>query len=179
MISTSPTVAEIDAATKLLSILEMAKDASKLKESLAKIKEAQDAAAAERVAAEQAAASMLAGQRSLEQQQAKNASDMEKLREANALHIRNTEDLANERAAMKDERNRFDTWMAEQREELDRMKSAVAAQASQVNAQAARIEQQANDLAKREAGVEVLESAAKAKIAEYDQKIDNLKQMIS
>ena len=46
MMNTNPSVAEIDATMNLLSVLELAKDASKLKTALQEIKDAQDALAA-------------------------------------------------------------------------------------------------------------------------------------
>jgi chromosome segregation ATPase len=179
MISTTPTVAEINAAIDFLTILEMAKDAKKLKDSLAQIQQAQSALADEAASANKAKAEAEAAVSKAQKKSDEIETKLAKLDEANRLHIRNTEDLANERAAMRDERSRFDEWMAKEREELDRVKSVVSSQASQNNLRSSSLDARAAELDKRADNLARLEEAAQAMKAEYEQKVANLKQFIS
>lgn len=179
MISTKPTVAEIDAAMNLLSILEMAKDASALKATLAGIKDQQAALAEQRELAAKDLETLAGGQLFLEEQQARLDADREKLRQENDKHIRNTADLAADRAAMKEERNRFDAWMAKEREEFDRLKARVSSDAAANNTRAAQLEARNAELDKREADLASARAAADAKRVEYEQKLESLKAMVS
>lgn len=178
MISTTPTVAEIDAAIHVLSILEMAKDATELKKSLAKIKAAKDDAKAVNDAASQKLADVNAGRRQLENEQARIDAELAKLREANQLHIRNTEDLANERAAMREERDRFDRWMATERNTLAALRARADSDMVTNDRRAAELASEAAQLEKRSGDVVAAQRAADALRSEYEQKIASLKAMV-
>lgn len=178
MISTTPTVAEIDAAINVLSILEMAKDASKLKDALAKIKEAKDEAKAMNDMAAQKLADISTARRDLDSQQAIIESQQAKLREANQIHLRNNEDLAADRAAMREERDRFDRWMAEERNAVARLRAQAEADKSVNDRRGAELQAEAAQLDKIKADLAAQQRAADALRAEYEQKIASLKAMV-
>ena len=179
MISTTPSVAEMNAAINVLTILEMAKDAKSMKEAMASLKAEQDKLDEARAANTKELEVIAGAQQFLEEERARVDAEKAKLVEANRIHIRNNEDLAADRALMKAERERFDNWMAEQREELDRVKARVSSDASANSKRTAELDAKAEEMAKRERELAGLEAAAKAKIAEYQQKLDALKQMVS
>jgi predicted nucleic acid-binding Zn-ribbon protein len=174
----NPSVAEIDATINFLSILELAKDASKLKEALSTIKAEKDAAAAERKAAQLAKEDVAAGQAALEDMQAQLERDRAKLKQDQAASFKTSEELDAASVAMREERDRFDRWMAGEREALANLRA-------RVDSDAAANKRRAEDLMALEAKAAVRErdadaaiAAADAKRAEYEAKIASLKAMV-
>lgn len=178
MISTTPTNAEVDAAISVLSVLEMAKDATKLKAALSGIKDAQDAAVAERKAADKSISQLKADANALLAQEAQIEQQRAKVKEESAKAFKAAEHIEAERAAMVEERNRFDHWMAQQREDL-------AAAQAKVESDRVANARRAEDLqlieascAAKAAEAEVAIRTANARCVEYEAKIANLKAMV-
>lgn len=179
MISTNPSVADIDATMNLLSVLELAKDAAALKKAVSQIKQAQDDAAAERKAADAEIAKAKANAAEVSVQQGLIEQEKARMKEELARMFKTSEELESARVAMRDERNRFDSWMAQQRE-------ALAAAQAKVDSDAAANVRRAEDLkaieraaaAREQAASDALRSAD-AKRTEYEQKMAALKQMVS
>ena len=174
----NPSVAEIDAAINVLSVLEMAKDATKLKETLQQFKAAEKSAAAERKASEKAAAALDAKAEEIERQRALLELDQLKLKDDVARMLKSSAEVSDMRDAMREERNRFDSWMAEQREALAADKARVESDAvanmrrlEDLNA----AEKAASD---RVRDAEAAIQSAEAKREEYEAKIASLKAMV-
>jgi len=174
----NPTVAEIDAAVNVLAILEMAKDAGKLKATLQEVKDAQDAAASERAAADKAAADLRGLQAEIERENALIAQERAKLKQETAQILKNNEQTELMRAAMRDERERFDRWMAAEREVLDAAKAKVDSDAVANARRAEDLQAIEAAAATRVADAEAAIKAADAKRAEFDAKLANLKAMV-
>jgi hypothetical protein len=178
MMNTTPSVAEIDATMNLLSVLELAKDATKLKSALQDIKSAQDAAAAERKAADAAIATMRAQEADLQVQAGLVEQSKAKVKEESARAFKASEEIELARAGMVDERNTFDRWMAAQRE-------ALAADQARVESDRVAVARRAEDLqtiedaaARKVDEAQAAEKAADAKRAEYEAKLAGLKAMV-
>ncbi len=179
MMNTTPSVAEIEATMNLLSVLELAKDATKLKGALQEIKSAQDAASAERKAADEAIAQSKKQAADLEKQAGLVEQDRAKCKEESARVFKSAEEVELSREAMRDDRNKFDRWMAEQRE-------ALAADQAKVEADRVANARRAEDLkaiedaaARRVSEADAAIRAADAKRAEFETKLANLKSMVS
>ena len=178
MINTTPSAAEIDVAMNLLSVLELAKDATKLKGALQEVKAAQDAASAERKAADQAVTQAKQQAAALEKQAGLVEQDRTKVREESARIFKASEEIELSRDAMREERNRFDRWMAEQREALSADQAKVESDRV-ANARRAEDLKAVEDTADRhmkEADAAI--QAADAKRAEFEAKLSNLKAMV-
>ena len=179
MMNTTPSVAEIDATMNLLSVLEMAKDATKLKSALQDIKAAQDAAMAERKAADAAIATAKAQEAALQVQAGLVEQSKAKVKEEAARAFKASEDIELIRAAVLEERNNFDRWMAAQREALAADQARVESDRV-VNARRAEDLKAIEDAADRR--VKEADSAIKAadaKRAEYEAKLASLKAMVN
>lgn len=178
MINTTPSVAEIDATMNLLSVLELAKDAGKLKSALQEVKAAQDAASAERAAADKAIAQAKADAIALATQQGQLDQQAAKLKEESAKVFKGSEEVELSREAMREERNRFDRWMAEQRE-------ALAGDQARVESDRVANARRAEDLksiedaaANRSKAADAAIQAADAKRGEFETKLASLKAMV-
>lgn len=177
-INITPSAVAVDTAANLLAFLEMAKDPSKLKAVLDQIKTAQDAAAAEVKAAEAVKAEASAAARQAEAQKAKASSELAALREESAKAAAASADALAVRDAIKEERKRFDDWMAGQREALDAAKARVAADAAANSLFAQELDSRERALEERDEACSRVTAAAEALRAEYQQKIAALKSMI-
>ncbi len=178
MMNTTPSVAEIDATMNLLSVLELAKDATKLKGALQEVKAAQDAASAERKAADASIAQMRQQAAELERQAALIGQDRTKVKEESTRIFKASEEIELSRDAMRDERNRFDRWMADQREALaaDQAKAESDRVANARRAEDLKAIEDAADRRAKEADAAI--KAADAKRAEFEAKLANLKAMV-
>ena len=179
MSNINPTVAEIDATMNLLSVLELAKDATKLKGVLQQVKDAQDAAADERKAADASISQAKSQTAALARQEGLLEQEKAKVKEESAKVFKAAEEIELDRTAMRGERNQFDRWMAEQRESL-------AAEKARVESDRVANARRAEDLKAIEdaAGRRVQEAdaaikAADAKRAEFEAKLANLKSMVA
>lgn len=175
----NPTVAEIDAAVNVLAILEMAKDAGKLKAALQEVKDAQAAAATERAEADKALASLKAVEASLERDRALLEQERAKLKEESARVFKASGDVELDRAAMREERNNFDRWMAGEREAIAAARAKADSDAVANQRRAEEIASVEESAAARVRDAEAAIRAADAKRAEYEAKIDSLKKMVN
>lgn len=173
------TPAQIDTALNVVSILEMVKDATKLKEALAKIKEAQDAGVAQQKKLDKTLADIAKGQKALAEQEAALAAEREKLRSDAAALAKNTELLQADAAAMREERNKFDSWMAVEREKLAAETAKVASDADQNVRRAEELKKEAAGIEKMRAKLDKAQEAVDAVRAEYEQKMVALKAMVA
>jgi hypothetical protein len=179
MMNTTPSVAEIDATMNLLSVLELAKDATKLKGALQEVKAAQDAAAAERNAADASIAQAKQQAAELERQASLVEQNRAKVKEESSRAFKASEEIELSREAMRDERNRFDRWMADQREALAADQARVESDRV-ANARRAEDLKAIEDAADRR--VKEADSAIKtadAKRAEFEAKLASLKAMVN
>lgn len=179
MISTTPTVAEIDATINLLSILELAKDASKLKEALGGIKSAHDAVKADMAALDKLKAEVIKTQANVSVLQGRLDADREKLRVENQAHIRNCEALEQDRAAIKSEREKFDAWMAGEREKLAADLAKVASDRAAIENRAKELDAVRDNVAKQAMDAMRAQEAADAVRAEYETRMTALKAMVA
>lgn len=179
MINTTPSVSEIDATMNLLSVLELAKDATKLKGALKEIKAAQDAASAERKAADDYIAQAKQQAADLDRQAGVVEQSRAKVKEESARAFKAAEEVELSREAMRDERNRFDRWMADERERLTARQAKVESDhvANARRAEDLKIIEDAADRRAKEADAAI--KAADAKRAEYETKLASLKAMVS
>jgi hypothetical protein len=178
MMNTTPSVAEIDATMSLLSVLELAKDAAKLKKALQEIKAAQDAASAERNAADEAIAQTNRQAAELQVEFGLLEQGRVKVKEETARALKASEDIELSREAMRDDRNKFDRWMADQREALvaEQAKVESTRVANARRAEDLKAIEDAADRRVKEADAAI--KAADAKRAEYEAKLSNLKAMV-
>ncbi len=179
MIDTTPSVAEIDATMNLLSVLELAKDATKLKGALQEVKAAQDAASAERKAADAAIAQAKKQAAELERQAGLVEQDRAKVKEEYAKAFKASEEIELSRNAMRDDRNKFDRWMADEREQLAASQAKVESDrvANARRAEDFKAVEDAANLRVKEADAAI--KAADAKRAEFEAKLAGLKAMVS
>lgn len=177
-INITPSAVAVDTAANLLAFLEMAKDPSKLKAVLDQIKAAQDAAAAEAQAAQLVKVEAEDAAREAEAQKDQASRELSALREESARAASATADAMAMRDSMKEERNKFDTWMAQQREALDAAKARVAADAAANSSFAKELDSRESELAEKDEACSRLTAAAEALRNEYQQKIAALKSMI-
>jgi chromosome segregation ATPase len=179
MINTNPSVAEIDATINLLSVLEMAKDASKLKDALQALKFEKAEIEQAKQARDKAAHDAAQAAKAADEAASKAASAQAKVNQDMSSVAKGFADLEAARVAMKDERDKFDRWMAAEREALSRKVAEVESKA----VMQARAEE---DMAKREAAYKDAKSMLTAAIAaadarrnEYESKLASLKQMVN
>jgi chromosome segregation ATPase len=179
MINTNPSVAEIDATFQLLSVLELAKDATKLKESLKSIKDAlyelheKSEVYKELIQKnDQSVKRINDATIRAEREQAKANADIANVAKGFA-------DLDDAKRIMKADRDKFDLWMAEQRESLARASADVNSKAAQVRNLEAEIEKREAGIASKEAKLDDAIKQAQAKQQDYEAKIASLKQVIS
>lgn len=177
-INITPSAVAVDTAANLLAFLEMAKDPSKLNAVLSQIKTAQDAAAAEAQAAMAAKAEAEAAAREAEAQKAKAAGELSALREETSRAATASAEALAMRDSIKEERNRFDNWMAAEREALDAAKARVVADAAANSSFAQELDSRERALAEKDEACSRVTAAAEALRAEYQQKIAALKSMI-
>ena len=173
-----PLAAEIDAAVNVLSVLEMAKDASKIKATLQGVKEAQQEAARERAAAEKAIVDLCKERAQLDDQRKDLDAQAAKVREESARAFKNAEDVELSRVAMRNERDRFDKWMADQREALNAQIAKVQSDAVANERRHAELQEAKADAATRAAEAVAAIKAADARRAEYENKLSSLKAMV-
>jgi len=178
MINTTPSAAEIDATMNLLSVLELAKDATRLKGALQEVKAAQDAASAERKAADDAIAQAKQQAAEIERQAGLIEQDRAKVKEETAKAFKASEEIALSREAMRADRNNFDRWMADQREVLAANMAKIESDrvANARRAEDLKAIEDAADRRMKEADAAI--KAADAKRAEYEAKLSNLKAMV-
>lgn len=178
MMNTIPSAAEIDATMNLLSVLELAKDATKLKEALQEVKSAQDAASAERKGADEAIAQAKQQAAELDRQAGLVEQDRAKVKEESAKAFKASEEIELSREAMRDDRNKFDRWMADQREVLAANLAKIESDrvANARRAEDLKAIEDAADRRVKEADAAI--KAADAKRAEYEAKLSNLKAMV-
>jgi chromosome segregation ATPase len=179
MIDTTPSVAEIDATMNLLSVLELAKDATKLKGALQEVKAAQDAASAERKAADASIAQAKQQAAELERQAGLVEQDRAKVKEESTRVFKAAEEVDLTREAMRDDRNKFDRWMADQREGLAASQAKVESDrvANARRAEDLKAIEDSADRRVKEADAAI--KAADAKRAEFEAKLAGLKAMVS
>jgi chromosome segregation ATPase len=179
MINTHPSVAEIDATINLLSVLEMAKDATKLKDTLHSLKLRQDEIEQAKQAHDKAAYDAQQEAKKAEAVLAQVAVSQEKANRDLSNVAKGFADLEAARESMREERNKFDRWMAGERE-------ALARRQSEVDSKAVTTSRLAEDIARREDALKATEerlaaaiAAADARRKEFDDKLASLKQMIN
>ena len=177
-INITPSAVAVDTAANLLAFLEMAKDPGKLKAVLDQIKAAQNAAAAEadavREAKESAAKTMAAAQAAA----AQASQDLSRAREEAAKAAQAAADADNVREAARAERQRFDDWMAQQREALAADAARVAADADQNKRNSADVDARAEAARSAFESAERAQHAAEALRAEYERKLAALKSIV-
>jgi hypothetical protein len=178
MINVTPNAVEVNAAFNLLTIFEIIKDPASLKASLEQIKQAQDAAAAERQAAEVVKAQADKAMQEVDNARALLASQEAQTREQAARASRQVEESEAVSRAAKREREAFDAWMAQRREELDNQTAKVRSDAEQ-NARALKaFSAKEEELTQRAENLARLEQVAEAKRAEFEAKLASLKAMV-
>lgn len=178
MITTTPAVAEVSAAMNLLSVLELAKDATAMKAALAVLKSEQDSMVElnNTIQANQDKYNALIAQ--AEKAQDAAAAAQAKAEAENAKVMQNIAEVEADRAAMRDQRVTFDTWMAAQREALDAQKAAVASQAAALNKFNDEMNDRQKSLADGWAAVDRAKADAEAMRSEYETKLASLKQLV-
>lgn len=179
MFSVTPNAVEVNAAFNLLTVLEIIKDPSALKANLEQLKQAQDAIAAEREAAEKAKGEADSAAANAASAKAALAAKEAALAEQVNTARRRTEEADAVTAASKVERARFDDWMAAEREKLDAQVAAVNARAAENQKQVQELAKAHEDLIAKANDLNRLEAAAEAKKAEYESKLASLKAMVS
>jgi hypothetical protein len=177
-INITPSAVAVDTAANLLAFLEMAKDPSKLKAVLDQIKSAQDAAAAEAKAAMDAKAALQALNAAAQDEASKAAAALARVREESAKVAKAAAEADAMRSDALADRNKFDVWMAGQRE-------ALAAAQAKVESDAAGNKRRGEELDRREsqadgemAKARNFQAAAEALRAEYEQKLSALKSLV-
>lgn len=179
MMGTTPTApSEVGQALQWLSVLEMAKDATKLKQALLPLQEAQQAAAEERQAADKAIAGAKQAMSDAASEMAKLEQERARLKEDQARLFKNGEDIEYSRAEMVRERTRFDDWMARERELLSAASAKVQSDAATVARRAQECDQRESQAGAELAKARGLQAAAEALRLEYEQKLNNLKAMV-
>ena len=177
-INITPSAVAVDTAANLLAFLEMAKDPSKLKAVLDQIKSAQDAAAAEAAAAREAKAEADATNAVAQLAAADANAALAKAREESARAAQASADADAVRAAAKAEREKFDNWMAKEREALANDKAKVESVAAANVKRAGELDQREAQADSELASARNLQAAAEKLRVEYEQKIAALKSMI-
>lgn len=177
-INITPSAVAVDTAANLLSFLEMAKDPSKLKAVLDQIKGAQDAAAAEAQAARDAKADAEKTLAAAQDAAAKASQDLARAREEAARAAQAAADADSVRASVKAERQKFDDWMAGQREGLSADAARVAAEADLNRRRADELAQRAAQVDAAAAAAERAQAAADELRAEYERKVAALKSIV-
>lgn len=177
-INITPSAVAVDTAANLLAFLEMAKDPSKLKAVLDQIKSAQDAAAAEAQAARDAKADAEGTLAAAQAEAARATADLARARDETAKATQAAAEADSVRAAVKAERQKFDDWMADQREALDAAKARVASDAAVNSSFAQELDSRERALAEKDEACSRVTAAAEALRAEYERKIAALKSMI-
>lgn len=177
-INITPSAVAVDTAANLLAFLEMAKDPSKLKAVLDQIKTAQDAAAAEAEAAKAAKKEALDIMREANEKSAAADRAAVTAREDSSRAAAASADAAAMRDSMKEERNKFDNWMAAEREKLAADQAKVKSDAAQNASMAEALAGAEKDAIEYRAEADRAMAAAEALRAEYEQKIAALKSMI-
>lgn len=177
-INITPSAVAVDTAANLLSFLEMVKDPSKLLVVLDQIKTAQSAAEAQTQEAKKAQADAEALKSAAQAEVAKAADERAKIRDeairaANAI----TESDA-VRDAVKGERQRFDQWMAEQREKLSADLAKVNSDSAGNAHRTAELKVLEAAAASREQAADDMLRTADAQRVQYEQKISALKSII-
>lgn len=178
MITTTPAVAEVNATMNLLSVLELAKDATAMKAALSALKSEQDKMAETHnsiLAAQEKQNALIA---QAEKAQDTAAAMQAKAEAENAKVMQNIAEVEADRAAMRDQRATFDTWMAAQREALDAQKAAVASQAAALNKFNDEMNDRQKSLANAWLAVEKAKADAEATRSEYEAKLASLKQLV-
>lgn len=179
MINTIPSVADLNAATQLLSVLELAKDATALKAAIADLADAQSQFADQ--------ASKLAEERKAYEQSKANAEraadialDAQRKSKEDQLKVSAAYgELADARDKQRAERNSFDQWMAEQRAAVNHKLADIESREDQIKRREAALAKQADELAAQIVKAREAEAAANAKGAELAAKLDSLKQFVN
>jgi chromosome segregation ATPase len=179
MITTHPSVAEIDATINFLSVLEMAKDAAKLKGALASLKDAQTALAQQEKESTEAAKRAEAAQKRSETAANKVASEQAKLEREREALAKSTQDIEDSYAAMKAQRNDFDRWMAEERDKLSRQQALVTSEQVMLERAKDQLAQREAELSKEREAVQIELAAASEKRIELEAKLAGLKAMVA
>jgi len=179
MLNTNPTAADIDATMNLLSVLEMANDATRLKAALQEIKDAQDAVASDRAKAEAAVAEAEGKSQELQTLASKLDAERLRLKEEEKRIFKNNEDVEASRVAMVDERNNFDAWMAAQREALAADKAKVESDAVANQRAVEDFQATVNESKSRLREADAVIKSAEAKRQEYEAKLAGLKAMVN
>jgi chromosome segregation ATPase len=170
---------ELESAVSLLSILEMAKDATKLKEALKKIKDAQ-AAAAEKAREAQAAQEESDRKIAALADRVAEVAERERKASAEALRVKsNAEFVEAEAAAIKAERARFDAWMAAEREALAALQAKVQSDAFSNERRASELADLEEAARQRMKDADVAIRTADARAQEYEAKVASLRAMVS
>jgi len=179
MMSTTPTApSEVGQALQWLSVLEMAKDATKLKQALLPLQEAQQAAADERQAADKDIAEAKQAMSEVASEMAKLQQERARMKEDQARLFKNSEDIEYSRAEMVRERTKFDDWMARERELLSAASAKVQSDAAAVARRAQECDQRESQADAELARARGLQAAADAMRLDYEHKIAALKSII-
>ncbi len=179
MISTTPTApSEVGQALQWLSVLEMAKDATTLKQALLPLQEAQQAAAKERQAADKAIAEAKQAMSDVASEMAKLEQERARMKEDQVRLFKNSEDIEYSRAEMVRERTKFDHWMARERELLSAASARVQSDAAAVAKRAQECDQRESQADAELARARGLQAAADATRLDYEQKLAGLRAMV-
>jgi chromosome segregation ATPase len=179
MITTNPSVAEIDATINFLSVLEMAKDSAKLKAALNELKAEQDDLADAQKKHDNAARKANDAAKKAEDAAAKALAAQAKADDDIAKVAKGLADLENERVAMREERNQFDRWMAAERDALSKRQAEVESKAVLNTRAEEEMAKRASAVGAAEAKLANAIAAADAKREEYEAKLASLKEMIN
>jgi len=174
----TPSAVSVDTAANLLTFIELARDPSKLKAVVEQIKTAQEAASKEiekAKIAQDAADKILAEAEKKEEKASQQLSAARTEAGKAAAAVAEAEAVRGQIAA---ERNKFDAWMATEREALANAKAVVNAAAEQNNKRDEAFASAEADLAKRVAQAVATQAAAEALQAEYKQKLSALKSVV-
>lgn len=175
MINTSPSVAALDAATDLLSILELAKDASALKATIADVRAEALAAAAQIEELAKAQSDLDAAWAKAEKAEAAAQVKIDKADADIANVAKGFADLEGARSAMKIDRSTQDQWAAQVREELANKQAKIASDQDQLDKRDLFLSDREAKLDAEFATAVNAQQAALAKGADYEAKMAALR----
>lgn len=179
MITTHPSVAEVDATLSLLSVLELAKDASKLKTALLTLKAEQDDLADAQKKHDNAVRRAQEATKRAEEAIGKSLAEKAAASEELARVAAGFADLEAAREAMKAERDAFDRWMAGERDALSRRVAEVDSKAVQNEREGERLTRLEATLQGERQKLQSAMDAVAAKGDELDAKLNSLKAMVA
>lgn len=126
------TKAQVGSAMELLSILEMAKDATALKASLAEIQARIDEQGQALRAAEEERAAAAVERQAADDQIARSQAILADIDAQRQRLQEQSLQVEQDRLHQKDERDQFDRWMAEQRDQISREKALIESESVRI-----------------------------------------------